>query len=137
VLIRGAASARSNSGIFDDCGRGLCLVDAPRWRFFQAALHWLAVLSMVVPLDGCISEQRRQVAACESEALHNNPTEMSLRAAATRHYIAACMAKHGYVEEFSDGSCQPRFGYELNPHCYSPEGGWAFLLRKVEMIIGP
>ena len=74
-------------------------------------------------LGGCIPDQPRDVAACETEAIRVYPKQpaVDLGDFATR-YINACMAAKGYDFTILAAGCNPRYPFATQPECYTPTG---------------
>ncbi len=96
---------------------------------------WLALSSLfvVIPaLCGCLPEQQQQVLKCEFEFLQTDP-DGALNGAAAPSYVAACMGRHGYIQQSLERGCE--LEDELNAHCYAPR--WRRSLVRLLFDRGP
>ncbi len=95
-------------------------------------MRWLLVLVLGFPLAGCFADQKRQVAACEIEALKTYPGEQLETSPKVGSFMQTCMAAHGYAWHIIDERCNVSFTTERNPYCYIPDnpiGRWIYQLE--------
>lgn len=87
----------------------------------------LVAMLILLPLCGCIADQKRQTASCALEAMRMYPNDTltgnnpSYRMA---DYVQTCMTKAGY-----DFKCDPYFSLSSIENCYEPSsqgGKWAY-----------
>jgi hypothetical protein len=96
----------------------------------------LALLLVVIPLTGCLADQKRQLSQCTVDSLHTYPTDTNGHTPYDRgHLVNLCMEAAGYEFSYSDRLCRPGvYASEFtNTYCYRPVGWIGQLARRVEI----
>jgi hypothetical protein len=102
----------------------------------------LLFLILVLPLCGCVGEQRRQLAACQYEVLQSLPHDTQQKhhdpdvldySSPGQHLVFLCMQAHGYEKDWTDDRCQPgRENFATEVYCYAPVGPFYRLIFEIE-----
>lgn len=102
--------------------RGAPSVEAMKRVQFAVALLFL--------LQGCMSEQSQQLAACKMESLTRH---FGKSPAADAGEINACMEARGYVRRIAPG-CQPASIMD-SPVCFQPDNWLGRIGMQIELAI--
>jgi hypothetical protein len=78
----------------------------------------LLALLLALPLAGCYSDQKQQVAACKLEAMRLYPGDAP--SFKIGDYIQTCMETHAYEINVPQSSCVVTDNYKYDPGCYAP-----------------
>jgi hypothetical protein len=78
----------------------------------------LIVVGAVLPLAGCLSDQRQALEDCTVAA----------------GKVEACMEQRGYVADFGSVDCLPIADKAASPLCYRPRGWFAGLGLRFEIL---
>jgi hypothetical protein len=93
----------------------------------------IASILLALPVAGCFSDQQRQVAACELEAMRlYRGEQLATSAGRMGVYITKCMQAHGYEQDTLQPACRTSFEMEADPYCYVPIGWGPRLLYRLE-----
>jgi hypothetical protein len=92
------------------------------------------IIALALPLCGCWADQKRDMAACESETRRTYPDDKELDAAQARILVATCMRGKGYFYNPFTSRCAGSTPYfELSPYCYTPDNHLGALGLKIEL----
>jgi hypothetical protein len=93
-------------------------------------------LFLLLSLSGCFNDQKKQVAACQSDALHSYPTHRVLVGGNIGNYIRTCMTAHDYDWDISNKNCEFSNTTASNSNCYAPSGWFARKIYALEIFFG-
>ena len=91
----------------------------------------VAAILLLLPLTGCIADQKKQVAACEMTATQTYPGDTLTGlspSARLAHLIQTCMRSAGY-----DFKCYEAPGLSGSWPCYEPStrgGKWSYQVER-------
>jgi hypothetical protein len=81
------------------------------------------VVLLLVVLGGCVPDQSKDMAACQTEVkrfypvyVASNMTDPGVR------YIMGCMESKGYDFSIAAADCNSQFPLPTQPACYRPQG---------------
>jgi hypothetical protein len=94
-----------------------------------------AVLLAAIVLAGCLPDQAKDMAVCQSEVMRFYPTYVASNPddPGTR-YIIGCMAAKGYDFEVAAADCDSRYPLPTQAACYRPQG---WLARVIDQFRRP
>ncbi len=89
------------------------------------------VLLMVISLGGCLPDQAKELATCQTEAdrffqAYNAVDPDDPRS----QYIIACMAAKGYDFTVMPEDCDSRYPFPTQPACYEPHSWLNWIMDK-------
>jgi hypothetical protein len=89
------------------------------------------ILLMVISLGGCLPDQAKDVAACQTEADRFYQGYNAVDVDNPRsHYIIACMAAKGYDFTILPADCDSRHPLPIQPACYAPNSWLAWIIDQ-------
>ena len=89
------------------------------------------VLLVAITLGGCLPDQAKDVAACQTEADRFYKTYHAVGVDDPRgQYIIACMAAKGYDFDISPEDCDGRHPLPTQSACYAPNSWLALIIDK-------
>ena len=97
------------------------------------------VIAVLLPLSlcGCISQQKRELATCELEAIKSFPGEKWDQQFRQANFILSCMQENGYELDLTNRKCRPP-GPEVHVwlrrelHCYRPDNWFGKIGYEIE-----
>jgi hypothetical protein len=96
----------------------------------------LVVLTLMLPLAGCLAEQKREAARCATEAMRAYPNDNNAIGKGRGNYVVKCMEAAGYEWSWYNVECQPSDLFITeNAYCYRPTGVIGRLMLKAELAI--
>jgi hypothetical protein len=95
----------------------------------------LTAVLLPVMVGGCMPDQSRVMAACQSEVMRFYPVYIAsdLDDPGTR-YIVACMKSKGYDLSVAAADCDSKYALPTQPTCYAPQG---FVAATIDRIWRP
>ena len=95
-----------------------------------------AAFFLLFLLCGCFSDQKQQITACQSDALHSYPTHRVLVGGNMGDYIRTCMTSHDYEWDISNKNCEFTNATASNSNCYAPSRWFARKIYDLEIWFG-
>jgi hypothetical protein len=96
------------------------------------------VLSLALPLLGCVADQRQHLAKCISDAEREYPASIWVGEGARQQYVWLCMAAYGYRLNPRQMTCSgiPSNGDPvLYAQCYEPTKRISAFLQNLELAL--
>jgi hypothetical protein len=109
------------------------------WRGTKS-VKGLVLLSLALPLAGCMENQERQLAACklESMRLYEEPQIIdAFHALPYNKYIVTCMAAKGYGMAVRNKKCVTGINFAVQVDCYTPPGWLERNILELEERLNP
>ena len=89
------------------------------------------VLLAAITLGGCLPDQAKDVAACQTEADRFYEGDRAVDVDNPRsQYIISCMAAKGYDFDYLPADCDSRHPLATQPTCYAPKIWPAWIADK-------
>jgi hypothetical protein len=101
-------------------------------RVMGRAAAWLF---LALPLAGCLSDQKRDIAQCELAGSRLYPTDNYQAVFDRDRYTKTCMAGAGYRWAYENSTCKETANSQ-SPYCYEPSALIERLILRLEQAIG-
>ena len=80
------------------------------------------ILILLLVLCSCHSDQKKQAALCERDAVRTYASQELGTDAQVAAYIRKCMQVHGYIEDIDAANCHDSDpSLAVKPYCYKPD----------------
>jgi hypothetical protein len=87
-------------------------------------------------LCGCHSDQKKQAALCEREAVRTYASQELGTDAGVAAHIRKCMQVHGYIQDIDAANCRDSDpSVAAKPYCYKPDSWMGIASDYVESLL--